>query len=62
MNLRKSKGSITDSLEGGQLFITVANYKGNMAALRTVHINTKVKVDRELLQEMRNVMFDYSIK
>ena len=54
MNLKKSKGSITDELDG-QLFITVANYRGNMAALKTLQISNKMKIDRILLQEMRNV-------
>ena len=42
---------MADSVTGGQMFITVANYKGRIVAVRKLR-KDKVKVDRALLQEM----------
>ena len=52
--MKASNASVTESLAGGQLFITVASYKGALVAVKKVH-KPKVNIDRALLQEMRNV-------
>ena len=54
VQLRSSKGSVTDSLAGKQLFITAASYKGTMVAVKNVS-KSRIKFERELLQEMRHV-------
>ncbi len=52
--LRSSRVSVTESLAGQQMFTTVANYRGGTVAVQKVR-KSKVKLEREVLQEMRGV-------
>ncbi|KAK2144110.1 hypothetical protein LSH36_785g03085 [Paralvinella palmiformis] len=53
--LIKSRTSMTDSLAGQQLFVTVANYKGLIVAIKKVRKPQGIKLERELLQEMKTM-------
>ena len=51
---------MTDSLAGQQLFVTVANYKGLIVAIKKVRKPQGIKLERELLQEMKTVRHHHS--
>lgn len=55
-NLRKSRigsSSIAETI-AGQIFITIANYKGSHVAIKNVRKN-RIKIERDLLLEMKNM-------
>ena len=54
--MMRSRASLADSLAGQQLFVTVANYKGLIVAIKKIRKPQGIKLERELLQEMKRVM------